>query len=138
MPRSVGSFDSATHRRGSGRLEITGHRAARDALTRGQPLRGLALQAQRRAMERWESEGSYQMVIEAATKLQAVADVHWHALLSASEAEEPNLKTVMDLGARCASFYLKAAKMWMDVSDMQRAVYDPLLSDALELTSGQD
>ena len=120
MPRPSGSFDGVTDRTGSGRLEIHGHRPARDALSRDEPLRGMALAAQKAALERYEMFGVYELAVENASRIQAVADCFWSALLGEQSKDEPNPTTVLDLSSRLVNYLTKATQAWIECGELRR------------------
>jgi hypothetical protein len=120
MARPIGSFESS-HKPGSGRKETTGHSSGRQALARGEPLRGLALKAQQSALERYEVDGVYELAVENASRVQAVADCFWSALLGEQSKDEPNPKTVVDLSIRLVGYLTKATQAWIECGELRKA-----------------
>ena len=138
MARPKGSFDPAGRKSGSGRKDITGHRSARMALNQGDPLRGLALQAQEQALDRYETEGVYLLSRDNASRIQAVADCHWNAYLAAEQADERNPRLVLELGQRVVGYLVKATAAWVDLEEMRKAKDANVVDYELSLEQQRD
>ena len=118
MPRPMGSYLEPSAKRATGRQETHGTRPARDALARDEPLRGLALQAQQAALERYELDGSYELALENASRIQAVGDVFWAATVAAIEDNKYTL--AFDLATRLVGFLTRATQAWGELEGLRR------------------
>lgn len=63
-----------------------GGEATVKAITKGEPLRGLAAEAQADVMAEYETSGHVPLVLKNASRLQAAANLYWAALSNAAEA----------------------------------------------------
>lgn len=101
--RPKGSTLSPEAERSPGPPERFGHRSGRDALARGEPLKGLALKAKQEALERYEMEGAYTLALENWSDVAGVKTTFMNAFHSEEQKDEPNLKQIVELGRRIES-----------------------------------
>ena len=136
MPRPRGSVTDSSKGRSPGPGEKAGHRYSRDALARQEDFRpgSLALRAQEQALVQYELQGSYEMALLNAARLQAVVETHWNALLAEEvKGEEASFKTILDLSRRLAGYAERATKAWLLVGDIKAAQQNDLIVDAVRV-----
>jgi hypothetical protein len=138
MARPIGAVTDPSKGRPPGPPERTGHRSARDALVKDAPLRGLALEAQGAALARYEMDGVYSLALENASRVQAVCDCHWAALLAEEQKDEPNQKTLMELSRRLVTYLQRATSAWVEVEEMRRGNVTDVLDAAMMAAGGHE
>jgi hypothetical protein len=121
--------------RGNLRGEVHGGAAAYQAVQRGEPFTGLALQAEQAISEELELGGRLAVVERNARRLQAAADLYWAAFLGACDAGDlPRVDSYVKRYGWLAGAALRA---WREVREEERAEpqvnYDQLI---LELKDG--
>jgi len=62
-----------------------GGEAAVKAIQKGEPLRGLAIQAEQDVILELEDKGALALIQRNATRLQAAADLYWNAVMKAAQ-----------------------------------------------------
>jgi hypothetical protein len=131
MPRHDGSWVSPSEGRSTGRKEVTGHRAAIDALRGGQPFRGLALAKEQEVSAELAQDGLESLIERNAIRLQTVADLFYDAILCAEQQGKiDTLSRYMKDHARLtaqANTELRALRdmrqsMGLDVVDYERVL----------------
>jgi len=74
--------------KGNKNAEIHGGAAAIAAIQKGEPLRGLAAQAEQNVIAEYEQSGASSLIIVNATRLQAVCNLYWNAIEKALQDED--------------------------------------------------
>ena len=96
----------------SGFLRHDGEQALH-AISKGEPLRGLAAEAERAVRDELESEGRHALVVRNAIRLQTAADLFWNAVAKA--AEDRDLKSLDRYLARFGWLASSALRAWAQV-----------------------
>jgi hypothetical protein len=96
-----------------------GGAGATQALTHGDPFKGIALEEQRRAEVQLETEGRLAMITETALRLQAAGNLYWNAVCKAAEAGD--LEALDRYIARYGWLAGCSVRAWAEVERAERA-----------------
>jgi hypothetical protein len=100
------------------------------ALAKGEPLRGLAAQAEQEVSTELANNGSYSMIEHTAIRLQAVANLYYDAIQLA--ADNNDLKALDHYVARYGWLAGAALRAWAQVRQEQRRKNDLTPETVLE------
>jgi hypothetical protein len=92
-----------------------GGEAAVKAIQQGEPLSGLAAEAERSIYADLANDGAHELVVRNAVRLQAAADLYWQAVLGAQDLEKLDIY-VKRYGWLAGS----ALRAWAQVQDTDR------------------
>ena len=110
------------------------------AIQRGEPLRGLAAEAEEAVYTELSVEGRYSLVLRNAARLQAAADLYWNAVQVAAEQDDLDaLDRYIKRYGWLASVSLRAwAQVKADSGDDERGLVFDAVQAAREARGDED
>lgn len=135
MPWGGGSDAEIEQRRIAGeKVAKHGGAGAVRAIQRGEPLHGLAAQAEQDVYQELSESGVYNLIERNAARLQAACDLYWNAVQKA--AQENDLKALDRYVSRYGWLAGASLRAWAQVRQEQRQ-RDPLdAAKILEVVKG--
>ncbi len=140
MPWGGGSEAEIEQRRNAGvKVAKHGGAGAVRAIQRGEPLHGLAAEAEREIYAELAENGAYSIIERNAIRLQAATDLYWNAIQKA--AQDNDLKALDHYVSRYGWLAGASLRAWAMVRQEQRQ-RDPLSAakvlDAVKKGSNDD
>lgn len=120
MARPTGSYSAPNTGRSTGPPERTGHRSARQALAKGELLRGLALEAKERAIERYEVDGVFLVARDIWSDVEGVRVTHVNAFHAEEQKDKPNMKQIIELGRRVEGLSKTSEMLLCRLEDLRK------------------